>query len=117
MWGFEGDISIYMGCNSHLWLFGVLNNYLPFLWILNGSVSIKKDDDNFLKFSYVALGCGRSDIKVNVSDLSNKEDHHIAVTWDLKNKQTKLYMDGKIKAGSSVEWSIKLVLLIVNIFS
>ena len=70
-----------------------------------GSIFMLKDSDNKLKFFHVLLGKGRTDVEVDVSDLSASEAHHIAATWSVNNKETVLYIDGgKKTAKSRVEY-------------
>ncbi len=66
-----------------------------------GSIFIVKDSDNKLKFFHVFLGKGRTDVEIDVSDLSSDEDHHIAATWSVNSKQIALYIDGGEKIAKS----------------
>ena len=66
-----------------------------------GSIFIVKDSDNKLKFFHVFLGKGRTDVEIDVSDLSSDKDHHIAATWSINNKQIALYVDGGKKFAKS----------------
>ena len=66
-----------------------------------GSIYIVKDSDNKLKFFHVLLGKGRTDVEVDVSDLSSNEQHHIATTWSITKKEIALYIDGGKKTAKS----------------
>jgi len=59
-----------------------------------GSIFMVKDSDNKLKFFHVFLGKGRTDVEIDVSDLSSDKNHYIAATWSVNNKQIALYIDG-----------------------
>jgi hypothetical protein len=67
-----------------------------------GSLFLEKDSDNKLKFSIVILGKGRTDVEKDVYQLSKNVDHHIAITWSLKNKEICLYIDGEIAAKTPI---------------
>jgi len=64
-----------------------------------------KDSDNKLKFFHVILGKGRTDVEADVSKLSNDQDHFIAVTWSVKDKQIVLYIDGEPVAKAKTEYA------------
>ena len=66
-----------------------------------GSVFIVKDDDNRLKFFHVITNKGRTDVEVDVSDLSAKERHMVTATWSIANKEISLYIDGDKKSATS----------------
>lgn len=66
-----------------------------------GNIFMVKDSDNKLKFSHVFLGKGRTDVEVDVSDLSSNEAHYIAATWSVNNKEIVLYIDGDKKTVKS----------------
>jgi len=70
-------------------LFNLSNN--------QGSILIIKDDDNKLKLFHVLLGEGRTDIELDVKNISNKERHMIAATWSISKKEINLYLDGDKK--------------------
>lgn len=60
-----------------------------------GSILILKDTDNKLKFFHVFLGKGRTDVEIDVSDISSSERHMVTATWDIKDsKKISLYVDG-----------------------
>jgi len=66
-----------------------------------GSIFIVKDSDNKLKLFHVFLGKGRTDVEMDVSDLSSDKNHYIAATWSVNNKQIALYIDGGEKFAKS----------------
>lgn len=66
-----------------------------------GSIFIVKDSDNKLKFFHVIIGKGRTDVEVDVSDLSSKDKHMITATWSLSSKEINLYVDGNVKSAKS----------------
>jgi len=68
-----------------------------------GSIFILKDADNKIKFFYVYLGQGRTDIEWDCSNLDSSIKHMIAVTWSQSNKQIKLFVDGKLKDTSKIK--------------
>jgi len=47
------------------------------------------------------LGKGRTNVELDVSDLSSSETHHIAATWSVSKKETALYIDGGKKIAKS----------------
>jgi len=49
----------------------------------------------------VLLGKGRTDVEVDVSNLSSNEPHHIAATWSITKKEIALYIDGGKKIAKS----------------
>lgn len=63
----------------------------------NGSILIIKDNDNKLKFFHVILGKGRTDVEIDVKDLSEKNKYMITATWSVKLKEINLYVDGNKK--------------------
>ena len=65
------------------------------------SIFIVKDNDNKLKFFHVIIGKGRTDVEVDVSDLSSKDKHMITATWSLSSKETNIYVDGNVKTAKS----------------
>ncbi len=68
-----------------------------------GSIFILKDADNKIKFFYVYLGQGRTDIEWDCSKLDITKKHMIAVTWSQSNKQIQLFIDGKIEDSSKIK--------------
>jgi len=68
-----------------------------------GSIFILKDADNKIKFFYVYLGQGRTDIEWDCSNLDSSIRHMIAVTWSQSNKQIQLFVDGKLKDTSKIK--------------
>lgn len=71
-----------------------------------GRLFMIKDDDNWLKFSHLILGKGRTDAEIDVSNLSLNDPHHIAVTWSVSKKEICLYLDGELKAKSEIKYSL-----------
>lgn len=70
-----------------------------------GSIFLIKDDDNKLKFFHVILGKGRTDVELDVSNLSLDKPHHIAVNWSLKEKKITLFVDGgELKAETPISY-------------
>lgn len=63
---------------------------------LGGSIFIVKDSDNKIKLFHVYMGKGRTDIEYDVSALDKSIKHMFAFTWSVKNKELKLYVDGKL---------------------
>lgn len=82
------------------------NKLYPLTEINNnkGSIFILKDTDKKIKFFYVYLGKGRTDIEWDCSGLENSKRHMIAVTWSQKDKETKLYIDGQLRDTSKIEY-------------
>jgi len=71
---------------------------------LGGSILIVKDSDNRIKFFHVFLGKGRTDIEYDVSKLDKTVKHMFAFTWSVKNKELKLFIDGKLKNTVSIKY-------------
>lgn len=70
----------------------------------SGSIFMVKDKDNKLKFFHVILGKGRTDVETNVSELNGDKDHYVAVTWSVKTKQIRLFIDGEVVAESTIKY-------------
>ena len=99
----EGTISFWVRKDKLQWNDGKIHVLLNLTKKdASGSIFMVKDSDNKLKFFHVILGKGRTDVETDVSNLSIKEDHYIAVTWSLKNKEICLYLDGKEVAKSRI---------------
>jgi len=62
-----------------------------------GSILILKDTDDKLKFFHVLIGKGRTDVEIDVSNLSGEDRHMVTATWSLASKQINLYVDGDKK--------------------
>jgi len=71
---------------------------------LEGSIFMIKDADNKLKFFHVIMGKGRTDVETDVSELDNAKDHYVAVTWSVKTKQIRLFIDGEVIAESTIKY-------------
>ena len=71
--------------------------------IEKGSIFILKDTDKKIKFFYVYLGKGRTDIEWDCSKLKKYKKHMIAITWSQKDKEVKLYIDGQLVKFSKIE--------------
>ena len=71
-----------------------------------GSIFLIKDDDNYLKFSHVLIGKGRTDVKTDVSSFSDKKLYHIAVTWSVKERKVALLVDGELKEEAPISYSV-----------
>lgn len=63
----------------------------------SGSIFIIKDLDNKLKFSHVIANKGRTDVEIDVKDLSINDRHMVTATWSLNLKEINLYLDGNKK--------------------
>jgi len=61
-----------------------------------GSIFIVKDNDNKMKFFHVIIGEGRTDVEIDVKNLSTEKKHMITATWNFYKKENKLYIDGGI---------------------
>ena len=70
----------------------------------DGSISIVKDSDNKLRFSHVYFGKGHTAAEYDVSSLDPKQNHMVAVTWSLKNKEIIMYIDGKQVTKAQTEY-------------
>jgi hypothetical protein len=71
----------------------------------NGSIFIVKDNDKKIKFFHVFLNHGRTDAEADVSYLDKNIKHMFAFTWSLKEKLTKIYIDGKPVAKSLIKYA------------
>ena len=67
----------------------------------NGSIRVVKGNDNKLKFIHIITGKCRTNVEVDVSDLSSKDQHMITATWSLSSKETNIYVDGNVKTAKS----------------
>ena len=67
-----------------------------------GSLFVIKDDDNKIKIFHVILDKGRTDIEFDVTKLSSNEKHMIAISWSLKSKELKFYLDGVQKVVKTI---------------
>ena len=70
-----------------------------------GSLFMIKDDDNKLKFFHLIIGKGKTNLDVDVSNLSLNEPHHITVVWSVSKKEVGLYIDGKLKDKKEIDYS------------
>ncbi len=102
----EGTIEFLVKENKLTWndnkptvLFNISVNSL-------GSLFMIKDDDNKLKFFHVILGKGRTDVEIDVSNLSVEKPHHIVATWSVTKKEVCLYIDGELKAKTEIKYSL-----------
>lgn len=100
----EGTIEFRVKKGKLQWNDGLVHVLVNLSKTGQGSIFIVKDSDNKLKFFHVILGKGRTDVEADVSELSSSEDHHIAATWSVKNKETCLYIDGERVARSEIEY-------------
>ena len=89
----EGTIEFWVKKNKILWNDGLIQ-VLVNISNEQGSIFILKDSDNKLKFFHVLLGKGRTDVEIDVSELSSEEPHHIAATWSITKGEIALYIDG-----------------------
>ncbi|MCK4652099.1 MAG: hypothetical protein KAT13_03310 [Methanosarcinales archaeon] len=96
----EGSIDFWVEKNKLRWNDGLIQ-ILVNIPTEQGNILIVKDSDNKLKFSHVLLGKGRTDVEIDVSDLSINESHHIAATWSISKKEIVLYIDGGEKTAKS----------------
>ena len=96
----EGTIEFWVKRGKFRWNDGLIQ-VLVNISNEQGSIYISKDSDNKLKFFHVLLGKGRTDVEVDVSDLSSNEPHHIATTWSISKKEIALYIDGGKKTAKS----------------
>ena len=69
-----------------------------------GSIFILKDDDNKLKFFHVYIGRGRTDVEHDVSSLNPSKRHMIAVTWNVKDKEIIMYINGEKVARTEINY-------------
>lgn len=96
----EGTIDFWVEKNKLRWNDGLIQ-ILVNIPTEQGNILIVKDSDNKLKFSHVLLGKGRTDVEIDVSDLSINESHYIAATWSISKKEIVLYIDGGEKTAKS----------------
>lgn len=96
----EGTIEFWVKAGKLRWDDGLIQ-VLVNVSNEQGNIFIVKDSDNKLKFFHVFLGKGRTDVELDVSDLSSDKAHYIAATWSVNNKQTTLYIDGGEKTAKS----------------
>ena len=96
----EGTIEFWVKKNKILWNDGLIQ-VLVNISNEQGSIFILKDSDNKLKFFHVLLGKGRTDVEIDVSELSSEEPHHIAATWSITKEEIALYIDGGKKNAKS----------------
>lgn len=99
----KGSISFWIEANKIKF---ADNELYPFVDINNpkGAIFIIKDADNKIKFFYVYLGKGRTDIEWDCSKLEDDKKHMIATTWSQEDKEIKLYVDGELKETSKMEY-------------
>jgi len=78
--------------------------FYPLATISNekGSIFILKDADNKIKFFYVYIGRGRTDVEWDCSKLNKNERHMVTVTWSQEEKEIKLFIDGGIVGSSKI---------------
>ena len=69
-----------------------------------GSIFILKDADNKIKFFYVYLEKGRTDIEWDCSHLVSNKKHMIATTWSQENKEINLYIDGQLVETTKIKY-------------
>ncbi len=100
----EGSIAFWVRNGKLNWSDGLVDALIN-LSNSEGSIFLLKDSDNKLKFSHVMLGKGRTDIEKDVSQLNKNVDHHIAITWSLRNKEICLYIDGEIASKTAIPYS------------
>jgi hypothetical protein len=100
---FEGTISFLVKENK---VDFANNEAVPLFQInpLGGSIFIVKDSDNRIKFFHVYLGKGRTDIEYDVSKLDTSKKHQFVFTWSVKNKELKLYIDGKLQKTEKINY-------------
>jgi hypothetical protein len=96
----EGTIEFWVKKDKFQWNDGLIQ-VLVNISNKQGSIFIIKDSDNKLKFFHVLLGKGRTDVEMDVSNLSSDKPHHIAATWTVSKKEIALYIDGGEKTSKS----------------
>lgn len=69
-----------------------------------GSIFILKDADNKIKFFYVYLGKGRTDVEYDVSKLDQDKKHVFVFTWSIKDREIKTYIDGELKSAAKINY-------------
>ena len=70
-----------------------------FIYLINyntkeGYFKVVKDKDNGIKVLYNYFNMGKCDLKTSASELDDNDKHHVAVTWSLKERNIKLFIDG-----------------------
>lgn len=73
-----------------------------------GSILILKDSDSRIKFFHVYLGKGRTDAEVAVNELDSSAKHMFVFTWSVEEGQIKIYVDGKPRIESKIEYAAKV---------
>ena len=110
----EGTISFWIEAGRIQFNDGVKTSIIEFK-PLDGSISLVKDSDNKLRFSHVYLRKGDginddniecTDVKYDVTSLDPNKRHMIAVTWNLKNGEIIMYIDGKEVAKTEIEYKV-----------
>lgn len=89
----EGTIDFWVEKNKLRWNDGLIQ-ILVNIPTEQGNIFIVKDSDNKLKFFHVLLGKGRTDVEIDVSNLSSNKPHSIAATWSVTKNEIALYIDG-----------------------
>lgn len=79
-----------------------------FIYFINhntneGYLKIIKDKDNGLKVFYDYFDNGRCNLNTSVAELDNDDKHHVAVTWSLKERMIKLFIDGQERDSCDIE--------------
>jgi hypothetical protein len=97
----KGSISFWIEANKIKF---ADNKLYPILNISSstGSIFIVKDVDNKIKFFYVYLGKGRTDIEWDCSKMKDSKRHMITVTWSQENKEIILYIDGQLEKSTKI---------------
>ena len=82
------------------------NKLYPLININNpkGAIFILKDTDKKIKFFYVYLGKGRTDIEWDCSNLNPNEKHMIATTWSQESEEINLYVDGELVETTKIKY-------------
>ena len=68
----------------------------------DNTIKIAKFYGNKIKIFHVILDKGRTDIEFDVTKLSSNEKHMIAISWSLKSKELKFYLDGVQKVVKTI---------------
>ena len=89
----EGTISFWTSENT----ISEIDEVVPLMSVTpdGGSIFIVKDGDNKLKVFYVISGRGKVELDYDLSKINTHIKHMISLTWNLKNKEIVLYLDGK----------------------
>lgn len=97
----EGTISFWTKSN-----FQFNDNQKEILFSENlqrGSVSLIKETDNKIKGLYKIFDRGEANLEYDVSKIDSSQKHNFIFTWNLKNKEINLYIDGeKIATGEII---------------